>query len=111
VLDSLVEQIAAGAAAYAAAAGLFKPLRRPVHWLWERNVSEPVGRWAHNTVREIVREEMEPVLKELTPNGGSSTKDRIELVAKEVDALSDQMRHVVRIAQGIERKYNPPEES
>lgn len=61
-------------------AALARVLRRPTKWVFRHLIGDPISEW----FRAMLRAEVEPLVRELQPNGGRSMKDRVEQIAAAV---------------------------
>ncbi len=55
----------------------------PIKWLGRTVFVVPMTTWLHRELREAV----EPIVSQLHPNGGSSTRDAIDRVEQRLDQL------------------------
>ena len=62
----------------------------PVKWLGRTLVGQPVSTW----LRRELRDEMEPILGQLQPNGGTSTRDAIDRVESGMVTGSHRMSRI-----------------
>ena len=82
----------AGAVLVLAAAVAAATKLPPVRWLGRTLVTRPVTGWLHRELREVV----EPIVAQLSPNGGASTRDAIDRVERRLDDLADDIGPVLR---------------
>lgn len=64
----------------------------PVRWLGHTLFVAPFTAWLGRELREAV----EPIVAQLQPNGGSSTRDAIDRVERRLDELADEIGPVLR---------------
>lgn len=72
------------------AAGLAKT--SPVKWLGRTLIGVPVAAW----FRRELADEVRPIIEQLQPNGGSSTRDAIDRMERRLDDLADAVAPVLR---------------
>lgn len=80
---SLLGALTAIAAVCAAAFRL-----RPVRWLGRTLIGDPISHW----LRAELREQVQPIIAELKPNGGSSTRDAIDRLERHREAEDRERR-------------------
>ena len=78
---SIVASIAAVAGCILAVAAVALLIRRPVKWLWRKNITEPVTAWFRREVQEVVNDELDR--RPLTNGWGTKA---MHAVAVAVDA-------------------------
>jgi hypothetical protein len=61
---------------------------RPTKWLVKNLLHDPFQNWLGATVRAQVDEAVAELRLELSPNGGSSLKDKVDRIAAWIDAQS-----------------------
>ena len=64
----------------------------PIKWLGRTVFVVPMTSWLHRELRTAV----EPIIVQLQPNGGSSTRDAIDRVERRLDDLADDVGPVLR---------------
>ena len=64
----------------------------PIKWLGRTVFVVPMTTWLHRELREAV----EPIVSQLHPNGGSSTRDAIDRVEQRLDQLAAHIGPVLR---------------
>lgn len=86
-----LQSTATNAASLAAIIGLFVLVSRlrPVRWFGRTVVTEPVGRWVSETVRDEVNHALEDLRTEFRPNGGSSMADKVTRLEVKVDRIAE----------------------
>lgn len=57
-------------------------------------VSIGVTRWLYRGAMRSVKTAVEPIIKEMTPNGGSSMKDHVNAVRRDVAVIRQQLDDV-----------------
>lgn len=92
--QQLLTDIASVAAAVLVITGALAGATRlpPVRWVGRTLFVAPVTSWLHRELREAV----EPIVSQLHPNGGSSTRDAIDRVEQRLDQLAAHVGPVLR---------------
>ena len=56
------------------------PAGKVLRWCWRRLVTEPLDRWAHETIGQVAEERVVKVL--MKPNGGKSLADLSKVLGR-----------------------------
>ncbi len=82
-MATILTDVGASAAAFVAivAALGFVIRSRPSKWLWRRVVVEPITNWQRDQFAHVTEPALAEIRQQLRPNGGTSLRDRIDLLA------------------------------
>jgi len=107
---SEVASTAIAIAGFLVAVGVIvRVFRRPVSWVGQQLVGEPLGRWFRDQIREVMAPAVETIQRELRFDHGESVKDHVKQTAVQVQRLSEQVDAIVA-KPGGNRRTDPPKE-